>query len=178
MHDVKTLFKTDMNTIFTYQAAFLLLGISYSNGADAQIFKCQNAMGKIEFSDAPCNSAHTTSKIRAQPNSLDSSGSRELSLRLENEKLREQLSQQPNKLANGVAPQRTQPDLQSERIDTIACERAKRDYEITASASSYSDKPAIVEAKRSMMYGACGMREPNKDTTNINVDVDICILIR
>ena len=156
-----------MNSIFAFRVASLLLGISFSNGAGAQIFRCQNAMGKIEFSDAPCSSAHTKSEIRARPNTLDSSGSRELLLRQENEKLREQLTQQQNTISRSTAPQRTQPDLQSERIDTIACERAKRDYEITANASSNSDKPAIVEAKRSMMYGTCGMREPNKNTTNV-----------
>ena len=167
-----------MNSIFAFQVTTLLLGISLSGGAVAQIFRCQNAMGKIEFSDAPCNSAHTKSEIKARSNTLDLSGNRELLLRQENEKLRQQLTQQQNTISIGSAPQRTQPDLQSERIDTIACERAKRDYEVTANAGSNSDKPAIVEAKRSMMYGTCGMREPNKNTTNINVDINNRILVR
>lgn len=167
-----------MNFIFTCRVVSLLLGVSFSISAGAQIFKCQNSIGKIEFSDAPCSSSHTKSEIRALPNTLNSSGSRELLLRQENEKLREQLTQQKNTVASSTAPQRTQPDLQSERIDTIACERAKRDYEITANSNSNSGKPAIVEAKRSMMYGVCGMREPNKNTTNINVDVNNRILTR
>ena len=159
--------------------ACLALAMAFCGSIGAQqIFKCKNAAGNFEFTDAPCSG--TGAQIRARTNSIDSSGSRELLLRQENERLKEQLQQQKimSPSNTNTAPQRTQPDLQSERIDAIACERAKRDYEVTANASSNSDKPAIVEAKRSMMYGTCGMREPNKNTTNVNVDVNNRILIR
>ncbi len=72
-----------------------------------------------------------------------------------------------------MAPQRTQPDLQSQRIDGIACEKAKRDYEVTASSTANSR--AIVRSKRSMMYGTCGMKEPDENTVNIDTRVNTFI---
>lgn len=142
-----------------------------SASAQQNVYKCQNAAGKFEFSDAPCNGAKTGEKIQAQGNSLDFSGSRESQLRRENEQLREQLrDQQKGAASAGSAPQRTQPDLQAERVDTIACERAKRDYEVTANSNYNSSR--IVEAKRSMMYGTCGMREPDSKTINVDTRVN------
>jgi hypothetical protein len=157
-----------MRAIFAVNMASLFLGIVFCGGAGAQqVFKCQNASGTIEFSDKRCTGAHTSTQIKARTNSMDSSGSRELLLRQENEQLREQLKEQQKNVSLGAtAPQRTQPDLQADRIDGFACEKAKRDYEITASSTSNSW--TVVEAKRSIMYGTCGMREPDKNTTNVN----------
>lgn len=59
--------------------------------------------------------------------------------------------------------QNQQPD----RIDRAACEKARRDYDVAVSSITYSK--AARQAKREQMYGACGMREPDK--TNINVRV-------
>jgi len=102
---------------------------------------------------------------------LDFSAGRELQLRRENEQLKEQLrDQQRSAPSNGIAPQRTQPDLQTQRIDSIACERAKRDYEVTASSTANSR--AIVQSKRSMMYGTCGMKEPDQNTINLVTKVN------
>ena len=155
---------------------FIFLGVllmAFSGSASAQqfVYKCQNDAGKLEFSDAPCNKARTSEKLQPKGNSLDFSGSREFQLRRENEQLRDQLRDQHNRTTTtGSAPQRTPPDLQADRIDTIACERAKRDYEVTANSNSNSER--IVEAKRSMMYGTCGMREPDKKTINVDTRVN------
>lgn len=154
-----------------------ILALATGGNASAQqhVYKCQSAAGKYEFSDAPCNGARTSEKLQTQGNSLDFSGSRESQLRRENEQLREQMrDQQKGATSAGSAPRRTQPDLQAERVDTIACERAKRDYEVTAN-SNYNNTP-IVDAKRSMMYGTCGMREP--DSKTINVDTRINTYVR
>jgi|GEM_PF-2474172 len=146
-----------------------------TNVAAQQVFKCTNAAGKIEFSDAPCHGSRTVEKVRAQANTLDLSGSRELQLRKDIEQLREQLKDQQQKAipTGALAPQRMQPDLQAERIDTLACERARRDYEVTASSTSNSQ--TIVEAKRSIMYGTCGMREPNKNSITIENRINTTI---
>ncbi len=132
-------------------------------------YKCQNSAGKVEFSDAPCSADLSQGRVRARANSLDSSGNRELMLRQENERLKEQLREQEKKTTASGAPQRTQSDLQAERIDQFACEKAKRDYEVTASSKFNSVE--IIEAKRSMMYGTCGMREPNRTSTTVNTRI-------
>lgn len=151
----------------------LVFGLSSSGRVNAQqLYKCQSANGKIEFTDAPCSGSRTSEKFNARDNSIDTSGSRELSLRLENEQLRQQLrEQQKSNTTAPSAPQRTQADLQAERIDVLACERAKRDYEVTANSRSSGE--AIIEAKRSMMYGTCGMREPDKNTTTVNTRIQV-----
>lgn len=137
--------------------------------AAQQVYRCKNASGSLEFSDAPCSSGRTGDKISVQPNTLDSSATREHLLRQENERLKEQLRLQESSMRQSApvtAPQRSQGDLQAERIDTIECTRARRDYEVTASSSGNSR--AIVEAKKSAMYGVCGMREPNQTNVNVN----------
>lgn len=158
-----TMSKTIGMVIFLGVLALAAVG---SVSAQQQVYKCQNATGTFEFSDTPCNGAKTSERIQARDNSLDFSSIRESQLRGENEQLREQLrDQQKGAISAGAAPQRTQPDLQAERVDTIACERAKRDYEVTANSNYNSSR--IVEAKRSMMYGTCGMREPDSKTINV-----------
>jgi hypothetical protein len=157
-----------MKIVAMLSSAYIVLALFSLNNAAAQhVYKCQNAAGKIEFSDAPCQADRRGERVQLRENSLDSSGSREYMLRKENEQLKEQLKNQQHAVPpyGGMAPQRTQPDLQAERIDALACEKAKRDYEVTASSSANSR--AIVEAKRSMMYGACGMREPDRSTITI-----------
>ncbi len=159
-----------MQAVFSVNVAcFALALLCGGDVAAQQIYKCKTSTGKIEFSDAPCQTAHSSEKILVQGNTLDSSGNRELLLRKENEELKEQLRNQQQKAvtsSGGMASQRTQPDFQAERIDTFACEKAKRDYEVTASSTANSQ--TIVDAKRSVMFGTCGMREPDKNTTTIN----------
>lgn len=154
--------------------AAVILALAFASSdvtAQQQVFKCKDANGKIEFTDYPCGSSRTGGQIPVQVNSIDFSAGRELQLRRENEQLKEQLrDQQRNAPTNGTAPQRTQPDLQAQRIDTIACERAKRDYEVTASSTANSR--AIVQSKRSMMYGTCGMKEPDQNTVIVDTRVN------
>ncbi|HEY5582245.1 MAG TPA: DUF4124 domain-containing protein [Rhodoferax sp.] len=149
-------------------AALLVLAFANSDvAAQQQVFKCKDAAGKIEFTDYPCGGSRTGGRIPVEVNSLDFSAGRESQLRKENEQLRDQQRSAPS---NGIASQRTQPDLQTQRIDSIACERAKRDYEVTASSTANSR--AIVQSKRSMMYGTCGMKEPDQNTINIDTRVN------
>ena len=125
----------------------------------AQYFKCTTPTGRIEFSDKPCQSDTRREIINPRENTVDTSGQREQMLRQEINELRQRVDQaerqnsyqQPNY-------GRTGPDLQAERIDSRACEAAKRNYEIVAGRSAKDE--ASIEASRSAMYGACGMREP------------------
>lgn len=159
-----------MTGIFSTTAAFLIAVLLSSGNASAQqVFKCLNSVGKVEFSDVPCQGARTGGRVEAQGNSIDSSGSRELQLRFENERLKEQLREQERRAASAKGS-RTQQDLQAERVDSFACEKAKRDYEVTA--NSNSSNASIVQAKRSMMYGACGMREPDNKIVNVETRVN------
>lgn len=153
-------------------AILFVLGFANSDViAQQQVFKCKDAKGKVEFTDYPCGASRTGGRIPVEVNSIDFSAGREFQLRRENEQLKEQLrDQQRNTTSNGTAPQRTQPDLQAQRIDSLACERAKRDYEVTASSTANSR--GIVQSKRSMMYGACGMQEPDQNAINIDTRVN------
>lgn len=156
-----------MAKTFAIATTFVVLALANQDAVAQHIFKCQNAAGGFEFSDAPCRGSRSSERLQIKENSIDTSGSREHQLRWENEQLKEQLrDQQRTTTSAGSGSQRTQPDLQAERIDTFACEKAKRDYEVTA--SSNANNRAIVEARRSIMYGTCGMREPDTKTVNRN----------
>jgi hypothetical protein len=99
-----------------FATAFFVLALS--NSAESQqMFRCKSPSGKVEFTDAPCTVGHASEalNIRNNANVLDGSGSRELVLRKENQELKDRLN-----------AQKTQSDLQSERIDTIACESTSR----------------------------------------------------
>lgn len=146
------------------------LGCCLSAGAQT-LYKCKSPSGSVQFTDAPC--AGGGEQIKARVGALDMSGSRELSLRQENERLREQLQQQQSAQATSAkgSQQRTQSDLQADRIDSFACEKAKRDYEVTSNSRSNSQE--IIEAKRSMMYGTCGIREPDRNTIVIDNRINV-----
>jgi len=161
-----------MRKIYVMSVVLFVFAFASNNVlAQKPVYKCKGATGKIEFTDSPCQGANEVEKkIYIQTNSIDFSGSREYQLRKENEQLRGQLVEQQRKPASdGRAPQRTEPDLQAERIDSVACERAKRDYEVTASSKFNSN--TVVESKRSIMYGTCGMREPDKTTVNVETNI-------
>ena len=136
--------------IFSAKVASLILMVLLSSGVCAQqIFKCKNlASGRFEFTNSPCGGATAGEEVRSRNNTIE--GHR-------------------GTPASSRAPQRTQSDLQAERIDSKACESAKLDYDVTVGSAGNSK--AFIEAKRSFMYGACGMREPNRTTTNINTRI-------
>lgn len=133
----------------------------YSPFASADIYKCVNNVGKIEFSDAACLAGSAGKAIGVKPNVLDTSDQREQSLKAENKMLRDKLA--ANQADSSI--QRASNNSDSSRIDSAACRTAKHDYEITA--SSIDKNPAMLRARESAMYGACGLREP--DRTHITV---------
>lgn len=131
----------------------------------AEVFKCTTASGKVEFTDAPCGAKQTSAVVDARPNSLDNSAVREQLLKIENQSLRDKLSAiQP---APATSMQR-QTDFA--RSDTPECRSARRDVE--AAATSVENNRALIRARQSAMYIACGVREPDRQTTNIDVGRD------
>ncbi len=147
-------------------AVSLALGIGLlplSQGAAAEVYKCVNSAGATEFSDAPCSRGSQGHRVEVRPNTLDTSGAREQSLRAENQQLQQKL----NTAQAGNQPPANTAAPDASRVDSFACKQAKRDLEITA--SSIDKDPAMLRARQSAMYGACGLREPDQQTTNIRI---------
>ena len=86
---------------------------------------------------------------------------REQLLKIENRSLQDKLS------ATQPAPATSlQGQADFARSDTPACRSAKRDVEVAA--TSIENNKALIRARQSAMYVACGIREPDKQVTNIN----------
>ena len=135
--------------------------------ASAEVYKCTNADGKTGFSDAPCPKGQTGQVVEVKSNSIDTSEQREQSLKSENQALKEKLAAAERGGAPNAQPAAPAgPD--ASRIDSAACKTATRDYEITA--GSIAQNKALIRARESAMYGACGMREPDRQTTQVKVD--------
>lgn len=147
----------------------LLILLNSTSVVAQEVYRCKAPDGRVSFSDAPCPSASKAERLVVTPNSLDHGGAREQQLLIENQRLKEQLrTQQALQVA---PPSPSEPPKRAERIDSIECQRARRDYEVTANSSS--NKKRVIEAKRAAMYGICGMREPDRTDVRINNEVNI-----
>ena len=142
--------------------------------AEADVFRCTTASGKVEYSDGPCVNG-TSRAVQVNQNSLPSSGYREQVLRDENERLRKQLdatktsNQSQSTAASGPALGRTEADLAAEKGGTIECARAKRNYEVATSSIQTNRN---TDADELAMYSACGIKPPDKTVINVtNVHV-------
>ncbi|NMG71169.1 DUF4124 domain-containing protein [Parazoarcus communis] len=130
--------------------------------AQAQVYKClDQKTGETAYSDIPCSISARTQAVNTEPNVIDASGSREQALKKEIDALRDELRVHKS---SASASNRSQADLQAERIDSRACEQARRSYDIEA--GSLKQNKAAIESKRAAMYGACGMQEPDKVEIN------------
>lgn len=130
------------------------------------VYKCLSPSGKVLYADAACAKHDTSSTVSVQPNALGSAEYSDRMLRQQIDTLRAQLrAAQPSGATPqaAVAPANANAQAGLAPIDSVACTRARRDYEVTASSSA--NTRAIIEAKRSMMYGACGQREPDVQQT-------------
>ena len=130
-----------------------------------QVYKCLSVSGKVRYADEPCAKSDHASKVSIQPNVLGTVDPRDTLLRREAKRLaaQDRIAEQSAPLPVAVAAPIAASA--SANFDGVACQRARRDYEVTASSSA--NTRAIVEAKRSMMYGACGQREPDVHRTVI-----------
>lgn len=153
-----------------YQRLLVFTALVASGSCFAQVNKCITADGKIEFTSKLCASNAAGERVRAVPNSVDSSGAREQALKAENQRLREQLNEQSVSPQGAQSSQngRTYADLQAEKASSYDCEIAQKNYATTASISGKYKRDATPE--RLKMCSACGMREP--DVTNIIVKPD------
>lgn len=142
-------------------AALLLLAMTAGSSAQT-VYRCTDATGKVELSDKACGKdAADGSRVRLRPNTLDTSEARELRLREENARLRDQLQQRQDGMrVNG----RTDADLQAERSQSYECRQAQRNYEVAASSITARNGASRRSAEQQMRV-ACGMREP----TQVNV---------
>lgn len=111
--------------------AALLLALCWSTSASAQIYRCVDpANGHTSFTDQPCPPGQTAAEIAVpEPNTVDSSGAREQALLREMEALRERV-----RAAEEARVQRSEADLQAERVHSFACSQAQRAYELEAGA--------------------------------------------
>lgn len=140
----------------------LLLGSTIAAAHAQTVFRCiEDKTGKISYSNVPCHGANSGREISVRENSLDTSGAREQALRRELNDLRSRVQ------AMEQAP--AAPAPVANRMDSEECRQARRSYDIEA--GSMTRTKSTVEAKRSAMYGACGMREPDRvEITNIEVN--------
>lgn len=141
----------------------VILGLAGPCAHAQLIYRCTDAAGKVQLSDKACGKdAVDGSHVRLRPNSLDTSGARELQLREENARLREQMQQRQGGASSSYG--RTEADLQAERSNSYECKQAQRNLEVAASSVT-APNGAARRAAEQRMRAACGMREP----TQVNV---------
>ncbi|MEO8523850.1 MAG: DUF4124 domain-containing protein [Caldimonas sp.] len=158
---------TSMRNVWRSRLLFGIVALSGAclsmNWAEAaEVFKCKAPSGQVEFTDAPCGRTQTSAVVDARPNSLDYSAVREQLLKIENRSLQDKLAATS---AAQAASLQGQPDFA--RSDTPACRSARRDADIAA--TSVENNKALIRTRLSVMNIACGVREPDKQITNINV---------
>ncbi len=155
------------------------LALFAMSAAQAQILKCVDAKGNIEFSNQSCQKGWTRQELAIKENTVNSSGAREQALLVENQKLKDQLQKSQREAAADQpgtpagAPGATvlsEADLQAQRQRSSACEDAARRYEIAA--GSIAPVPDLIAARRSAMFIACGIREPDNVNITSNAQPD------
>lgn len=151
-------------TAHAARVATALAALCLAQALQAQVYRCVNAAGKVEYADAPCEKGARATVVDVRPNVIESTGLREQALRLENERLKEQIR---NPVLAASAPVATGAAETAPRVDPIACRQARRDYEVTASSSSNTKE--LIRAKESAMYSECGLKEPERPTIEVNV---------
>lgn len=147
-----------------FQTASALLTFWVILPAHAQVYRCVSPTGKVEYADAPCEKGARGTVVDLRPNVIESAGLREQALRLENERLKEQIR---NPATSASAAERAPGAEPASRVDPVACRQARRDYEVTASSTSNTKE--LIRAKESAMYSECGIKEPERQNIQVNV---------
>jgi hypothetical protein len=151
--------RTHLRNILRWSVVGATLAAALHAASAQSVYKCLSPSGKVLYADAACAKHDTASTVSVQPNALGTAEDGDRLLRQEIDTLRAQLRAAQQSAAAPPADVRAQAVPAPPAIDAVACTRARRDYEVTASSSA--NTRAIIEAKRSMMYGACGQREPD-----------------
>lgn len=136
-------------------AAGVFAALGLPPAAAQTVYRCTGPAGQVLFSDEPCPAGSQAARVTLTPgNTVDNSA------------LREAMREQRNAPAGAAEPGRvvTRSDAAlpegSDRSLSFECRQAQRDYEVTA--GSAADRPALIEAKRSIMFATCGLREPDR----------------
>lgn len=157
----------------------MVLALLCITAAQAQILKCEDAKGNVEFSNQSCQTGWTRQELTIRENTINSSISREQALLQENQALKEQLqksraeagaAQSSAPVGAPSAPVVTEADLQAQRQRSSVCDEAARRYEIAA--GSIAPVPDLIAARRSAMFAACGIPEPSSVSITSNVQTD------
>ena len=135
--------------------------------AAAQVFRCTNAAGKVEYSDTSCEGGGGR-RVIVNQNVLPGLA---VSPSLPTGDV--QVPRVDPFISNGVSGNvsgpaqtfgRTEADLAAEKGGSTECARAKRNYEI---ATSSIQPNRNTDADELSMYSACGIRPPDKTIVNI-----------
>ncbi len=162
-----------------YRLRFLLVPLLalLALAAQGQVLKCVGPKGQVEFSNQSCQKGWTRQELAIKENTVSQSGAREQALLLENERLKAQLEQAKTAptsaataSASAGAQTLTEADLAAQRLKSPACEDAARRYEIAA--GSIAPVADLIAARRSAMFAACGIREPDSVSVKTNVQVE------
>lgn len=124
-----------------------------------QVYRCEQPDGRVAYSDAPCPRSARQAQVDVAPNTVDTSADREQMLKQENERLRDQLRRE-QAAASRPQPVVVQSGPPADRVNTPECRKAQEAYETSASAMTNTE--AFIEAKRSAMFAACGLAEPDR----------------
>ena len=149
------------------RTAFVVVAFAVPLAAGADVFRCTDRAGKVEYSDSPCVSG-VGRQVAVDQNVFSGPGGREQFLRDENQRLRNELESAKSQIESPSQRfGRTEADLQAEKGGTFECTRARRNYEVSASSNQWNRS---IEADELAMYSACGMRPPDKiiNVTNVN----------
>lgn len=135
-------------------AIVCLAGAATLVPASAQsVYRCTSATGQVLFSDEPCPQGSQSSRISVAPgNTVDNTALRE--------SMREQRDNPPPEPPRVMTRSDAALPPGDARAASFECRQAQRDYEITA--GSAANQPALIEAKRSIMFATCGLREPDR----------------
>jgi uncharacterized protein DUF4124 len=166
-----------------------------AGSAEAEIYKCESAQGKIVYSDTPCHFNATQTVTDIQPDTSISSDNpqspnkKSTSVLQLDEAIKSAIAtgdfDRASALAvnneqrgwvatakKGAAPAaaKSKADLAAETSESGECKQAKSDLEREAN-SSFS-KSDVLKAKTSLMKAACGLNdEPDYAQTHVNENV-------
>ncbi len=108
-----------------------------ASGGD--VYKCQDAAGKIEFRDRPCDAAQKAQKVDVTPNSVGTMTLEEVRAKSAELKARQQARQDAENEANADAYAAQERAWRQERAlqDAIDLQQALRDSEANARQDQY-----------------------------------------
>ncbi len=164
-----------VNGFYASAVACGWLVLALTAPAEAQILKCVDAKGNVEFSNQSCQPGWKREELTLKENTVNSSGAREQALLEENQRLKDQLQKISSEAKSAStpaapAPVLTEADLLAQRQRSSACDDAARRYEIAA--GSIAPQTELIAARRSTMFATCGIREPDTVQVITNVQTE------